>query len=84
MSNTARRLTEAVARAIYQNRAAFRREHGLAGWEWDELSEQTRESYREMARAAGRGAQGGSGSRRQSTDGSSETSSRMIHRRSRT
>lgn len=52
MTDTARRLVEAVAKSIYENRQAFRHGHGLNAFDWPDLSEQTRESYREMARAA--------------------------------
>lgn len=46
------RLVEDAARAIYENRAAFRRRHKLKAFEWHYLSEAAKDEFRSMGQAA--------------------------------
>lgn len=46
------RLIEDVAKNLYANRAGYRRQLGLAAFDWHDLSEGSREQFRSMAQAA--------------------------------
>lgn len=45
-------VVEDTAKAIFQNRAAYRRAQGLRVFGWSQMSETSREQFRSMAQAA--------------------------------